>query len=83
MATKFRSRALEVEAFKWMEDVVPEWWTKKEDIQLDVSRGIAFIPSAGTMKYAHPGDYIFLWSDGEIKTSDPATFEALFELAGE
>jgi len=78
---KFKTKPVIKEAFKWLHDEVPEWWTNAKGIQIEVQSGAAFIQTLeGTMR-AEPGDWIIKGLRGEIYPCKPDIFEATYEPA--
>ena len=80
MAT-FRKQPLEIEAFQWTVDQVPEWWTEaSKDFKIDIPTTSVFIPTLeGTME-AKKGDYIIKGIKGEIYPCKAEIFEESYEL---
>lgn len=80
---KYRKKPVEIEAFKWLHDEVPDWWRSAKGIQIEVNTGAAFIETLeGTMKAAS-GDYIIKGIKGEIYPCKPDIFEATYKRADE
>jgi hypothetical protein len=80
---KYRKKPVVIEAFKWMTDVVPGWWTEAQGIQIDVSTGSAFIPTLEETHEARPGDFIIQGVKGEIYPCKPDIFEVTYEKVQE
>lgn len=80
MAT-YRKQPLEIEAFKWTVDQVPDWWREaSKDFLIDIPTTSVFIPTIeGTME-AKKGDYIIKGIKGEIYPCKPEIFEQSYEL---
>jgi hypothetical protein len=76
---KFRKKPIEIEAFKWQTDVVPEWWRAKEGITINVATGSAFIPTLEGIMEARVGDYIIQGIQGEIYPCKEEIFKATYE----
>lgn len=76
---KYRKKPVEVEAFKWLHDEVPEWWKTYVGIQIEVDTGSALIETLeGTMR-ASPGDWIIKGVKGELYPCKPEIFEISYE----
>jgi len=55
---RYKKKPIEVEAFRWLIDQVPQWWIELEGVTIDVATGSINIPTKeGSMK-ANKGDYI-------------------------
>lgn len=78
---KYKSKVVEKEAFKWMHDVVPEWWKSAEGIEIEVASGTALIPTLEGVMRASPGDYIIKGLNGELYPCKPDIFEKSYEPA--
>ena len=80
---KYRKKPVVIEAFKWLTDEVPQWWTNiSGEFVMDVTQGHVFIKTLeGTMR-AEPGDFIIQGVKGEIYACKPDIFEATYELVG-
>lgn len=76
---KFRKKPIVIEAFKWMTDVVPDWWRAAEGVQIDVATGSAFIPTLEGTHEARPGDFIIQGIQGELYPCKPDIFEATYD----
>ena len=77
--TKYRKLPVEIEAFKWLTDEVPQWWRDRKDITIDVATGSAFIPTLEGMHEAKEGDFIIRGVKGEIYPCKPDIFEMTYE----
>lgn len=84
---KFKKKPVVIEAFCWMKDEVPAWWTEAKGIQIEVATGCAFIPTLEGIHKANPGDWIIKGIKGELYPCKPDIFEATYEesreMAGE
>lgn len=83
---KFRKKPVIIEAFKFHEDKVPDWWKDLKGVTIDVNTGSAFIPTLeGTME-AKKGDYIIQGIAGEIYPCKPdifgKTYESVVQITG-
>jgi hypothetical protein len=77
---KYRKKPVVIEAFKWMTDVVPQWWKDAKGIEIEVSSGCAFIPTLeGVMHRADAGDWIIQGVKGELYPCKPDIFAATYE----
>lgn len=78
---KFRKKPVEIEAFRWTFDEVPEWWTARKDIQVEVHSCSAIIPTLEGDHRASPGDWIIKGVKGELYPCKPDIFEMTYEPA--
>lgn len=78
---KFRKKPVVIEAFKWMHDTVPAWWTSAYGIQVNVETGSAFIPTLEGTHEAKHGDWIIQGVKGELYPCKPDIFEMTYEPA--
>lgn len=78
---RFRKKPVVIEAFKWMHDEVPTWWTEAKGLRIDVSTGSVFIPTLEGMHEARPGDFIIQGVKGELYPCKPDIFELTYEPA--
>lgn len=77
---KFRKKPVVIEAFKWLHDEVPEWWTSASaDIKIEVHTGSAFINTLEGIHEARPGDFIIKGIKGELYPCKPDIFELTYE----
>lgn len=76
---KFRKKPVVIEAFKWLTDVVPEWWKELEGTSINTYTGSAFIPTLEGEMEARKGDYIIQGIKGEVYPCKPDIFEATYE----
>lgn len=79
---KFRSKVVEIEAFQWLQDEVPDWWRLKEGIEIEVDTGSAFIPTLEGVMEAKPGDWIIQGLIGEIYPCKDEVFRMKYEPIG-
>lgn len=76
---KVTKKPVQVEAFRWLIDEVPDWWKALEGTTMDVSTGSAFIKTLeGTME-AKKGDYIIQGVKGEVYPCKSDIFELTYE----
>lgn len=80
---KYVKKPIVVEAFKWMHDEVPKWWTEAKGIQIQVATGSAFIPTLEGMHEARPGDYIIQGIKGELYPCKPDIFKMTYDKCNE
>jgi hypothetical protein len=76
---KYRKKPVVIEAFKWMHDVVPDWWREAKGLQMDVQTGSVFIPTLEGTHEAKPGDFIIQGVKGELYPCKPDIFEMTYE----
>lgn len=81
---KYRKKPVEVEAFKWMTDKVPEWWKEKSgSFEINVGTGTVYIHTLEGTMAANKGDYIIQGVKGELYPCKPDIFEATYEAVEE
>lgn len=76
---KFRKKPIVVEAFRWLHDEAPEWWTKAKGVGVSVRTESLFIPTPEGIMTANRGDYIIQGVKGEIYPCKPDIFELTYE----
>ena len=76
---KYRKKPVVIEAFQWMIDVVPQWWTDAKGLKLDVATGSVFIPTLEGIHEARPGDFIICGVKGELYPCKPDIFSMTYE----
>lgn len=76
---KFRKKPVVIEAFQWMRDEVPSWWTSAKEIKIEVETGCVYIPTLEGTHRANPGDWIIRGIKGELYPCKPDIFEATYE----
>lgn len=77
---KFRKKPVVIEAFKWMSDKAPDWWSKASvKFEIDVSTGSVFIPTLEGIFEAKKGDYIIRGIKGKLYPCKPGIFEKTYE----
>lgn len=79
---KYIKKPVVIEAFRFTVDKVPQWWTDRKDIEIEVSTCTALIPTLEGVMRASPLDYIIQGIKGEIYPCKPDIFEATYEPAG-
>lgn len=75
----YRKKPVVIQAFRWTIDEVPDWWTARADITIDVVSGDAFIPTLEGEMRASVGDYIIRGVKGEIYPCKPDIFAVTYE----
>lgn len=78
---KYRKKPVVIEAFKWTEEEVTQWWKDHPGIQIEVGTCTALIPTLEGVMRASPGDFIIQGVKGEIYPCKPDIFEATYEPA--
>ena len=76
---KYRKRPVVIEAFRWIQDEVPQWWIDAQGIHVNVETGSAFIPTLEGTHEARRGDWIIRGVKGEIYPCKPDIFEMTYE----
>lgn len=77
---KYRKKPVVIEAFKWMYDEVPQWWTELKDLKIEVQSGSVFIQTLEGTHEARPGDFIIQGVKGEVYPCKPDIFEMTYEV---
>lgn len=77
---KFKKKSSVIEAFKWMEEVTPDWWREESGkFNVDVASGTVFIPTETGTYPCQKGDYIIRNEVGDIYSRKPDVFENIYE----
>lgn len=80
---KFRKKPVVIEAFRFLIDEVPQWWSDSLNVKIDVLHHEAVIETLeGTMR-ASLGDWIIKGVKGELYPCKPDIFEATYEKVEE
>ena len=79
---KYRRKPVVIEAFKWLFDEVPDWWTATKGIMIKAETGSAFIPTLEGTHEARRGDYIIQGIQGKIYPCKPDIFADTYEKSG-
>lgn len=79
MIKKYRKKPVEVEAFQWLVDEVPQWWRDAKDVVVNVHSGSAFIPTLEGTHEARKGDWIIRGIKGELYPCKPDIFAMTYE----
>jgi hypothetical protein len=82
MPKKFRKKPVDVEAFQWLTDAVPDWFKNVSgNFKVDVATGSVFIPTLEGIHEARVGDWIIKGVKGELYPCKPDIFEMTYEPA--
>jgi hypothetical protein len=80
---KFRKKPVVIEAFRFLIDEVPQWWSNLPNVGIDVLHHEAVIETLeGTMR-ASLGDWIIKGVKGELYPCKPDIFDATYEKVEE
>ncbi len=83
MAKQYRKKPIEVEAFRWLIDETPEWWTKiSGKFMMDMSTQQLYIPTNEGTMIANKGDYIIkepFDSERQVYPCKPDIFDKTYE----
>ena len=80
---KYRKLPVEIEAFQWTVDRVPQWWVEAKGIEIEIKSGSAFIPTLEGTHEAKVGDWIIQGVKGEIYPCKPDIFALTYEKVEE
>jgi hypothetical protein len=76
---KLRKKPVVIEAFRWLEDEVPEWWASITRVTMDLETSNVFLPTLEGVMMAQPGDYIIRGVKGEVYPCKPDIFAMTYE----
>lgn len=79
--SKYRKKSALIEAFKYNEEVEPDWFTElvtRGDIKTSPSGGHQLHTDHGVLLF-YDGDYIVRGSSGEVYPCSPGIFEVIHE----
>jgi len=80
---KYRKLPVEIEAFQWTVDRVPQWWVEAKGIEIVIKSGSVFIPTLEGTHEAKVGDWIIQGVKGEIYPCKPDIFALTYEKVEE
>ena len=76
----YRKRSIEIEAFQWTIDEVPDWFREiSGPFLINVQNGSVFIPTIEGTHEAREGDFILQGVKGELYLCKPDIFELTYE----
>jgi hypothetical protein len=77
---QYRKKPVIIEAFQWMKDEVPNWWTEASGkFNININSGVVFIPTKNGTFSCQPSDIIIKDDNGEIYSMKSDAFEKYYE----